>query len=118
MGSGTDWQRLFKYVGKDQLGTLLATGYGWNNGGNGGFDISTVSDITGLTVVPAGEMYNITGSSFAIGANTQAFFFYGNGAGRGYSLAEKDGKAVDQAGVREWPHASDACSIRLVRIDR
>lgn len=114
MGNATDWQRLFKYVGKDQLGTLLAKGYEWNNGGNGGFDINTVSNITGLSVVPAGEVYS--NGTFALGYKKQAFFFYGN-TGEGYSFAEKDGKALDQCGVREWPHVSDACSIRLVRID-
>jgi hypothetical protein len=57
------------------------------------------------------------GSFFVIGANVQAFFFYGGGAAAGYNLAEKDGKAADQAGVRQWSHDNDACSIRLVRID-
>lgn len=118
MGAETDWQRLFKYVGKDQLGTLLAPGYSWNGGGNGGFDVGTVSDLTGLGIVAAGEMYSVHASYFVIGGTTQAFFFYGGGAARGYNLAEKDGKAADQAGVREWTHANDACSIRLVRIDQ
>ncbi|WP_286335039.1 FISUMP domain-containing protein [Bacteroides caecimuris] len=114
MGNVTDWQRLFKYIGQDQLGTLLAPGHNWNNGGNGAFDINTVSNLTGLGIVPAGQIYS--NGSFALGYLRQAFFFYGN-AGQGYNLAERDGKAVDQAGVRQWNHATDACSIRLVRID-
>lgn len=118
MGSQTDWQRLFKYIGQDQLGALLAPGYAWNGGGNGGFDVNTVSDLTGLGIVAAGEMYSVHASYFVIGGTTQAFFFYGGGAARGYNLAEKDGKAADQAGVREWTHQNDACSIRLVRIDQ
>ena len=63
MGNVTDWQRLFKYIGQDQLGTLLAPGYNWNNGGNGAFDINTVSDLTGLSIVPAGQIYS-TGCLF------------------------------------------------------
>lgn len=114
MGNVTDWQRLFKYIGQDQLGTLLAPGYNWNNGGNGAFDINTVSDLTGLSIVPAGQIYS--NGAFALGYLGQAFFFYGN-AGQGYNLAERDGKAADQAGVRQWNHVTDACSIRLVRID-
>jgi len=113
----TDWQRLFKYVGTDGLGSLLSSGYSWSNGGDGNFDINTVSNITGLSIVPAGEMYDVTNYVYAIGANSQAFFFYGGGSAGGYNLAEKDGKAADQAGVRQWSHNSDACSIRLVRID-
>ena len=116
-GISTDWQRLFKYVGNNGLGALLATGYSWSNGGNGAFDISTLSNITGLSLVPAGEMYDVANYVFAIGADSQAFFFYGGGTAAGYNLAEMDGKAADQAGVRQWSHDNDACSIRLVRID-
>ena len=82
MGNVTDWQRLFKYIGQDQLGTLLAPGYNWNNGGNGAFDINTVSDLTGLSIVPAGQIYS--NGAFALGYLGQAFFFYGN-AGQGYN---------------------------------
>lgn len=92
----------------------MAPGHNLNNGGNGAFDINTVSNLTGLGIVPAGQIYS--NGSFALGYLRQAFFFYGN-AGQGYNLAERDGKAVDQAGVRQWNHATDACSIRLVRID-
>lgn len=113
MGNATDWQRLFKYIGKDQLGTLLASGYTWDNGGAGEFDINTVSNLTGLSIVAAGQIYNCTSVWRYL---RQAFFFYGN-EGRGYNLSEKDAKAVDQVGIREWPHSSDACSIRLVRVD-
>ena len=113
MGNATDWQRLFKYIGKDQLGTLLVSGYTWDNGGAGEFDINSISNLTGLSIVAAGQIYNGTS---VWRYSRQAFFFYGN-AGRGYNLSEKDAKAVDQAGVREWPHANDACSIRLVRVD-
>jgi len=116
-GTTTDWQRLFKYIGNDQLGVLLSTGYSWDNGGSGNFDINTLSNLSGLSLVPAGELYNVSGSSFVIGGNSQAFFFYGGGTAQGYNLAEKDGKAADQAGVRQWSHDNDACSIRLVRID-
>lgn len=117
-GTTTDWQRLFKYIGNNQMGAILSLGYQWNNGGNGAFDILTLSNLTGLSIVAAGELYNVSSSSFfVIGGGTQAFFFYGNGA-RGYNLAEKDGKAADQAGIREWTHVNDACSIRLVRIDQ
>ncbi len=73
MGNVTDWQRLFKYIGQDQLGTLLAPGYNWNNGGNGAFDINTVSDLTGLSIVPAGQIYS--NGAFALGYLGQAFFF-------------------------------------------
>lgn len=114
MGAGTDWQRLFKYVGKDQLGAILAKGHNWNNGGAGEFDINTLTDITGLGIMPAGEVYS--NGSFALGYKSQAFFFYGN-TGQGYNFAERDGKAADQAGVRLWGHSVDACSIRLVRLD-
>ncbi|MGV8138494.1 MAG: BACON domain-containing protein [Mangrovibacterium sp.] len=116
-GTGTDWQRLFKYAGNNGLGALLAAGYSWSNGGDGAFDISTLSNLTGLSIVPAGEMYDVANYVFAIGADSQAFFFYGGGTAAGYNLAEMDGKAADQAGVRQWSHDSDACSIRLVRID-
>ena len=116
-GIKTDWQRLFKYIGNNGLGKLLTPGYSWNNGGNGAFDINTVSNITGFGLVPAGELYNVSGSFFVIGGNNQAFVFYGGGAAGGYNLAERDGKAADQAGVRQWSHDNDACSIRLVRID-
>jgi|GEM_PF-592256 len=112
MGTTTDWQRLFKYVGKDQLGTILSEGYTWANGGAGGLDLSTITNITGMSIPAAGEIY---GTSFAWGAETQAFFFYQGGYG--YSLCEVDGKAIDQVGVRVWPHSEDACSIRLVRVD-
>lgn len=118
MGTATDWQRLFKYVGKDQLGALLATGYNWNNGGAGEFDLETVSNITGLSIVAAGEMYNIGGDPGLIGSESQAFFFYGGGTAQGYNFAERDGRVADQAGVRTWSHDNDACSIRLVRIDQ
>lgn len=116
-GTTTDWQRLFKYIGNDQLGTILSLGYSWNNGGAGAFDIETLSDLTGLSLVAAGEIYSVTGSSFVIGGESQAFVFYGGGAAYGYNLAEADGKTADQAGIRVWPHDNDACSIRLVRID-
>lgn len=116
-GITTDWQRLFKYVGNNGLGALLSTDYSWSNGGNGQFDINTLSNKTGLSIVPAGEFYDVSNYIFAIGANSQAFFFYGGGSGYGYNLAEVDGKVADQAGVRQWPHNADACSIRLVRID-
>lgn len=116
-GITTDWQRLFKYVGTNGLGALLSTGYSWGNGENGQFDINTLSNKTGLSIVPAGEFYEVSTYIFAIGANTQAFFFYGGGSGYGYNLAEVDGRVADQAGVRHWPHNGDACSIRLVRID-
>ncbi len=116
-GIETDWQRLFKYVGNDQLGTLLSTGYTWSNGGAGGFDIQTVSNSTGMSLVATGEYYDVTNYEFVIGGESQSFVFYGGGAADGYNLAEADGKALDQAGVRVWPHNSDACAIRLVRID-
>lgn len=117
MGTGTDWQRLFKYIGKDQLGAILSTGYSWNGGGAGEFNPDLVSNITGLSVVAAGEMYGIDGSPFVIGGSNQAFFFYGGGGAQGYNFAERDGRTADQAGVRKWDHGNDACSIRLVRID-
>ena len=60
----------------------------------GAFDINTVSDLTGLSIVPAGQIYS--NGAFALGYLGQAFFFYGN-AGQGYNLAERDGKAADQA---------------------
>jgi hypothetical protein len=118
MGSDTDWQRLFKYVGRDQLGAILAKGHSWNNGGAGQFDLATLTDITGLSIPAAGEIYSIHAGYFLIGTSSQAFFFYGGGSGAGYNLAERDGRAADQAGVRTWNHANDACSIRLVRIDQ
>lgn len=114
--TATDWQRLFKYLGNDQLGAILATGYNWSNGGAGGFDINTVSNITGLGITPAGEYYSCA-SGFVLGADQQAFMFCGGGAANGYNFAEVDGKASDQAGVRVWTHANDACSIRMVRVD-
>lgn len=114
MGNVTDWQRLFKYIGQDQLGTLLAPGYNWNNGGNGAFDINTVSDLTGLSIVPAGQIYS--NGAFALGYLGQAFFFYGN-AGQGYNLAERDGKAPIKPEYANGIMSRDACSIRLVRID-
>jgi hypothetical protein len=113
----TDWQRLFKYVGNDQLGTLLSSGYTWSSGGAGGFDIQTVSNLTGMGLVTCGEYYDVANYEFVIGGDSQAFFFYGGGGAYGYNLAEADGKAADQAGVRVWSHNNDACSIRLVRID-
>lgn len=116
-GITTDWQRLFKYVGNDQLGTLLSTGYTWSGGGDGGFDIETVSNLTGMSLVASGEYYDVSNYDFVIGGESQSFVFYGGGGAYGYNLAEADGKALDQAGVRVWPHESDACAIRLVRID-
>lgn len=116
MGTNTDWQRLFKYIGKTQLGTILTPGYTWNGGGAGEFDQTTISNITGLTIVAAGEIYNLKGGGNPY-ATHQAFVYYGGGNGRGYNIAERDQKAIDMAGVREWAHDTDACSIRLVRID-
>jgi hypothetical protein len=116
-GITTDWQRLFKYVGNDQLGTLLSSGYTWSSGGAGSFDIQTVSNLTGMGLVTSGEYYDVANYEFVIGGDSQAFFFYGGGGAYGYNLAEADGKAADQAGVRVWSHNNDACSIRLVRID-
>jgi hypothetical protein len=116
-GITTDWQRLFKYVGNDQLGTLLSTDYSWSSGGAGSFDIQTVSNLTGMSLVAAGEYYDVSNYDFVIGGESQAFVFYGGGGADGYNLAEADGKALDQAGVRVWPHESDACAIRLVRVD-
>ena len=89
MGNATDWQRLFKYIGKDQLGTLLVSGYTWDNGGAGEFDINSISNLTGLSIVAAGQIYNGTS---VWRYSRQAFFFYGN-AGRGYNLSEKDAKS-------------------------
>jgi hypothetical protein len=113
MGTATDWQRLWKYIGKDQLGAILSPGYSWSNGGDGAFNVSTVTNITGMSIPAAGEIY---GTYFAWSPETQAFLFYQGGTG--YSLCETDGKAADMAGVRVWPHGSDACSIRLVRADQ
>jgi len=112
MGTTTDWQRLFSYIGKDQLGAILSKGYDWSSGSTGGFDTSTITDITGFSIPAAGEIY---GTDFAWGGENQAFFLYQGG--EGYSLCETDGKALDEAGVRVWPHSTDACSIRLVRSD-
>lgn len=114
IGTGTDWQRLFKYIGKDQLGALLVPGYEWRTGGANGIDPATITNITGLSILPVGEVYD---GSFVLGYPTQAFFFYGS-EGYGYNLAEVDGKTPDQAGVRVWPHGTDACSVRLVRVDK
>lgn len=113
IGTETDWQRLWKYIGKDQLGTILLPGYSWANGSAGGFDATTVTNITGMGIPAAGEIY---GTYFAWAPGTQAFLFCQGG--NGYSLCETDGKAVDMAGVRWWPHYADACSIRLIRADQ
>ena len=112
MDTTTDWQRLFKYIGKDQLGAILSKGYDWANGGAGGFDVSTVTNITGMSIPAAGEIYSML---FALGGENQAFFVCQGG--QGYNFCEVDGRAPDQAGVRVWPHNADACSIRLVRVD-
>lgn len=112
MGTTTDWQRLFKYIGKDQLGAILSKEYHWSGGSAGGFDPSTVTNITGMSIPAAGEIYSM---SFALAGDSQAFFVCQGG--QGYNFCEADGKALDQVGVRVWPHNADACSVRLVRVD-